>query len=147
MKKLIYVAAFSLLLILIASLFGAYPGNVVAAQESGSRRLVTPPLYVEGATIFYCSAANLDSRTLQVDIKVFDQHGTKICGVGSRSIGPGEAQVQMCDSDIGLDFQPIRYCEITYKGRRGLVLGTAQFDVPVIATNGVGPAVVAVEVP
>jgi hypothetical protein len=147
MKKLLYVIAFSFLLILIVSAFRSDPSSVVQARNSGNHRLVTPPLYVEGASIFYCTVVNLDSKPLEVDVKVFIQDGTNTCGFGPQILTPGVPLVQPCNSDIWLDINPVRYCEITYTGKPGVVLGTAQFDPPYAATVGVGPAVTAVEVP
>jgi hypothetical protein len=140
------VSAVAVAIVWGAPLVAAPPG--VAGHHGGRpTRLVTPPLFVEEAHLFTCSALNLHPFKVVVDIQVFDQTGTQRCGVGPRELAPGEAAVQKCNSDILTEFEPLRYCQILYRGRRGLVLGTAQFDPPSQDNGGIGPAVVAVEVP
>ena len=148
MRKIMSVTVTLFLFILIASVLRAETRAASEIKDTSADRevqLVTPPLFVEGATTFFCTAVNLHPRAIQVDIRVFDQTGTNTCGVGPQRLEPGETAVQGCNGDIFTEFEPVRYCEITYTGQSGFVLGTAQFDPPSLALKGVGPAVAAVE--
>ena len=110
-----------LVFVLIMPAYAASPDNALPTI-----RLATPPLDVGGAEFIQCTAVNLHRRAVAMDIRVFGADGEQICGVGSQRLEPGQTGSQVCNSDIFDDPIPIRYCVFTYKGRRGLVLGTAQ---------------------
>jgi hypothetical protein len=120
------------------------PGYAIG--QDGARptiKLVTPPLFANRVEIFRCVAVNLHHRSLQVDITVYDAAGEPVCGVGPQRLAPGQTALQECNSDLFTDPIPIRYCEFTYKGQRGRVLGTAQANeasVPATFVESIQPA-------
>ena len=96
----------------------------------GSHRLTTPPLYLQDAGILYCTAVNLHDMPVTLDINVYDQNGNNRCGAGPWTLDPGHTVYQVCNSDLHIDIDPVRYCIFTYDGERGKIVGSAQIDPP-----------------
>ena len=106
-----------------------------------SQKLVTPPLYLKDANILYCTAVNLDSTVKIVDINVFDEKGMNRCGAGPYTIEPGHTATQVCNSDLHVDAEPVRYCVFTYEGLGKVIVASGQIDPPK------GSAITAVQIP
>ncbi len=122
-------------------LCGMFLTSLFITGCASSQKLVTPPLYLQNANILYCTAVNLHSTDTIVDIQVFDEKGVKRCGIGPRTLAPGKAEYQVCNSDLHLDINPIRYCVFIYNGYPDKIVGSAQIDPPA------GEAIPAVAVP
>jgi len=122
-------------------LYGTIVASLILTGCVSSQKLVTPPLYLKNAEVLYCTAVNLHSTDKTIDIRVFDEHGNQRCGAGPRTLAPGRAESQLCNSDLHIDSDPIRYCVFTYDGYAGKVVGSGQIDPPE------GEAVTAVPVP
>ena len=122
-------------------IFGSFVTTLFITGCVSSQKLITPPLYLKNADVLYCTAVNLHSTDKTIDIQVFDEQGNYRCGVGPRTLAPGHAEFQVCNSDLHIDTVPIRYCVFTYDGHAGKVIGSAQIDPPE------GEAVTAVAVP
>lgn len=122
-------------------LYGTFITSLLITGCASSQKLVTPPLYLQNARILYCTAVNLHSTEKIVDIQVFDEQGNWRCGAGPWTLAPGHAEFQVCNSDLHIDINPIRYCVFTYHGYPKKVVGSAQIDPPE------GEAITAVAVP
>jgi hypothetical protein len=109
---------------------GTFAAVVSLVGCTGPQKLVTPPLYLKDANILYCTAVNLHRTEKRVDIRVFDERGTSRCGAGPYTLLPGQTAHQVCNSDLHMEPQPVRYCVFTYDGEYGMVVGGAQIDPP-----------------
>ena len=99
------------------------------------RSLFTPPLYLPNADLLTCTAVNLSRRPVVVNIIILDNQGVERCGIGEQTLEPGHAAFQPCNSDLSIEEDPIRYCQVMVNGPTRSILVTAQANPPT------GPAV------